>query len=369
MSELRFSRLGPLYAKLGLQTAPDVVNARLSGAANAYQYYDDYHVERLVRGALGLSAKDELDGLATKLREADPTMGLDNDDREVGLVASGLLHEKMSENTPEGYFASLVLATASCGGLRQSELDDGLVVYSEQVLLKAQSSKNVIPSALGYKAKPKQDKKWAELEDVAKDNQYQSVHDGLKAIVDASFSYTETSSRHIQGQLTKIINHQKLLDEQMQIHWWAVGLTSITSGHQFENLDPYEAAFHAALDLACLTTSTYGQSAASPLLGLVLQSKETNDGNRKLSDIVKNLPDAYRKPSVEGVLDDEEWGSLAPVHLAVALSIDENDQKVWHGRFGRRTGMDANLILSPNMFALQFYREVLLRRQVKDMGE
>ena len=252
MAENQMSRLGPLFGKLGLKISPEIVKLRLEGAAQAFEKYDSLYLESLVRGAFEISDSDDLSVIAEALRNADATYGPENDDREVSLVACGLLHEKMSQDTNDGKLASLAVSTAGFGGIRKCSLDPNLIDYSEEVLADAQISKNNFPQLPTSKVKPKLNKNWDELEPNVKANQYDEVHAGLKKIVDSSFTYTESVSRHLANQLIAIVDHQRLLDEQMQIYWWSIGSSSIVGKSPFKEMDEHTAVFCAAIDLSLI---------------------------------------------------------------------------------------------------------------------
>lgn len=362
MSESPFQRLGPLYAKLGLETSPEIVPARIAGAKKAYSKFDELQLKCLVRGAIGLASPTELEHLTKILAVEDPTLGPESDDRELVLIAGGLLYRKIEAGGQLGTDTALAVVTSSFGGVRHSSVDSSLLIFAAERLASAQRSSNQIPVEPTYIKKPNKDAEWTKPDEFAAANNYPEAHPGLKEIVNSSFTYAEGAIEHLTTQLMTVIDHQRLLDEQMQVHWWIVGGHSSLESKPFSDLSTIEAASCAALELAELTKSRNGLAASDALLRLVIESGRTDIKSAKISDAVKAIPLERRTSLTVDLMSDEEFASLAPIHLAMALSADAGDVNDWHRRFKRITGIAATKNILPLDLAGQFYREILMLR-------
>jgi hypothetical protein len=133
----------------------------------------------------------------------------------------------------------------------------------------------------------------------------------------------------------------------------------------FAELDIERAALLAGKELADLTETDIGLASSPALLDLILQKgREAAPKPKSLADFVLAPPVAERGAWTKDLLEDTASASLRPLSFAAALAVESEDADDWKPRFQRFTGLDPALVLLPLDVANQFYRELLLRREI-----
>lgn len=360
MSLSPLQNLGPLYLKLGLQTSPEIVASRVEAAEAALARYDELSDSPLIRGALGIASSGEMSDLADILNDEDATISVDEDDVELGLIASGILDSVVNGGAESAKDIALKITTASFGGVRQSPNHEMLVPNAAQNLATYQQATNRAPSRQTFKIKPKHDDEWDEVGTHAASNHFNQAHSTLKTIVDGSYGYAESGFRDISKNLNAVIDHQRLLDEQMQVHWWIVDGYCEAVEKPYANMDSLTASAYAGLELASLTKSRLGLSAAKKLLDIALKRDQKDLKSAALLDAIKATPLDIRSKYSSNILDDEVSASLVPIHLAFSLSVEAGDGDDWFPRFKRISSIDIDHKMTPVDFATQLYLEQIM---------
>jgi hypothetical protein len=133
-----FEALGPIYARLGIATAPEIIAARKEAAEVGYDAFELPHLASVLRGALRLGVDAGIKPLFDAMREKDPTLDLEPSDLEAAALLAAILLAEMNERTRLGGFAALAVVTAGFGAIRQSPTHPQLVRQAEETLANMQ---------------------------------------------------------------------------------------------------------------------------------------------------------------------------------------------------------------------------------------
>jgi hypothetical protein len=357
-----FKRLGALYKDVGLETSPDLIAARISGAQKAFEGLDLSTIPPLIRSALKLAKADEMDFLVEPLSEADLGFRPRGDDAEVSAIATVTLWELVDLATDLGNTTALGVVTAAFGGVR-AYVDPDLRKYSEVTLAGRQRAARPGLAQATYRPKPVMKEDFQGLETHANSNNLAAGHPHLKKLLDGALSYTANGLIDLAQQMNRIIDHQSRLEEEMNIHWWLVGGWSHDRNMAYRDQPLPEAALRSGKELADLTKTQIGLSSASAILDLLLQKVNADSiESAAMADFVLAIPLDVRRHWTDGLLADPAVASLMPISFAAAIAAESDDAEDWKPRFKRLAGISSDAVLTPLDAAAQFYRERLLAR-------
>jgi GTPase-associated system helical domain len=146
--------------------------------------------------------------------------------------------------------------------------------------------------------------------------------------------------------------------------WWVVGGWSGEVERLFSDMETTEAARQAGWELVAKNPAPLGLHAAPALLNLVLERGREDIAEISLDQALGEVDLSWRKATFEDFSASPN-ASLFPIFLMFGLSAEANDAEDWKAPFTRRTGIDPKATISPLNFAVQVYRERILRRQLK----
>lgn len=362
MTEEAYSRLGPLYHKIGMSPSQDLVAGRIASAKKIYEQIDEDSLVPLLRGVFGLAKGDELDFIHDALAADDPLYA--SDGREAQLISSALLRRVLEEGDNYSSLAALGVAVASCGGLR-SAIDDDLVAHAQRIISARRLSRKSLPDKITYKTKPNWSADFEALQPFVDGGQFREAYPGLRKLLEGSATYSQSTGSHIVSQVQALLESQKHLAEQMEVHWWVLGAWSIEAESPFSKMPAPEAGMRAGMDLATLSTaSKFGLFSAPALIAQAL-GEAVGDTETSLKELALSGARDWRSTWSRSLLEKAELMSLLPVSGAVCLAIDSDEQPDWEPRYARQLQIDAASALSVRDAAVQLYLEQLFRREVE----
>lgn len=133
--------IGPLYRVAALSTPGDLITKRIDGARVALESVETLQTIQLATLAFDLRVDGDLEWLLEPLRKADPTFVPEPANRELSLLATGLLRAVLADGHEGVLTAALAVVCCSMGGVRRIDPDGG--VYEQAVLaLQAEQQKS-----------------------------------------------------------------------------------------------------------------------------------------------------------------------------------------------------------------------------------
>ena len=360
MSET-LKQIGPLYKTAALDTPGDLITKRIEGSRVALESIGLPQAIQLVRLAFAMRVDSEIDWLLEPLRHADPTFVPESTDRELSLLATGLLLTVLVDRHKSALAAALAYVCCSMGGVRRLDLDDTKV--SEQAVLvlqaKQQESSTTLPSTLALKNVAAISAE--EIETAENENDVQSLAHALNPLpeVVGSLNANVEMLRTVLDQLIVYIAEQ---NDQMQQQWWLFGGWSTGAKRPFRDLTIPEASLRAGAELAELTDLPAGPLSAPGILDKILADAGFDPEKAvSIADAVEATDFEWRKQWIHE-LSGTAVTPLCPVILAATLAVESVDESDWRQRFKRESSLSASTQIPARGLAEQVLREQLLVR-------
>lgn len=358
-----FDGLGPIYAKMGIATAPEIITARKAAAEAGYKAFESVHLASTIRGALGLGVDAGARPLFDAMRAKDPTLDLDPSDLEGTALLGAILSAEMKLRKPLGGLVALGIVAAAFGTVRQSPTHPQLVREAEETLANMQI---VVSSQPAESSAPKMP---------------EDVTAALDAMTVSNTNYGPTLAPNpAMAAIRKVAEYALLvhtsattstntsngytrrLEEELRTYWWVVGGWSDELKAAFRMLRQSEAAILAGYELANKTTLPLGLFAAPALLDRVIrEDRKGRPQKLTLAEAIGEVPTSFRTRFQPATGLN---GDLLPVSLALQLSGEGAEDEDWRPRFKRMTGLSADSKMGPHDLALQIYREVVIARHL-----
>ncbi|MCY0854991.1 GTPase-associated system all-helical protein GASH [Cupriavidus sp. D39] len=358
-------RMGVLYGKLGLATAPALIEARGAGLMAACDSLSNKHVPALVRQVLGLKGGELDESFWSPFAEKDPTFDVATTDKEAALLAGSAIAYCFEENLKIEDPLALCLVTAAFGKTRKAVADDQIVTQAEQRLAEIQTEESSILANRKHNARGQAlNEAMASLEQPASRqnpaNGLQHAHSVLKELGD----YAEAAARASATNDNLILGYLRRLEGEVRVYWWVTSGWSSDSAKGFKTLPLMEAALRAGKELADKSAGV-GLFSAPALLAMVLErGREDASKPVALAEAVVNPERAWRLQHCADVAEGD-CANLMPLTTAMGMAAASEDAADWQPRFQRLTGLSVDMELSAEQLAIQLYRERLLLRALK----
>ena len=186
----------------------------------------------------------------------------------------------------------------------------------------------------------------------------------VQAAIEQLQSLAITVSQQAVGSHNALVAYVQKLEEEMRTHWWVVGGWSGASKKLFSEMEITIAALQAGLELVTKNPAPLGLHAAPALLNLVLERGREEIPEMAIGDIVGGVGLSWRKKNYQEFSASPN-AALCPMALMFGLSGEADDADDWKAAYSRKTGIDPKATISPLNFALQVYRERILRQKLK----
>lgn len=364
MTEDAFNRLGTLYQNIGMSPSSELVSGRIASARKIYDQLDDKSLIPLLRGVFGLAKQGELAFIENALLADDPLYSLAGGDRETQLISAALLHNALQGNDDYSSQVALGLVVASFGGLR-SAIDDDLVTQAQRTLSVRRASRKNLPGKITHKSKPNWNGEFDALQPFVENDQFREAYPGIRKLLEGSTTYSQAVSSHIASQVQGLLDNQKHLVEQMEIHWWVLGAWNIETESPFAEMPAPEAGMRAGMDLVTLSTaSRFGLFASPALINQVL-GESVSAQVTSLKELALSGAREWRSGWSQSLLESAELMSLLPISAAACLALDSDEQPDWEPRYLRQLQIEVASVISIREAANQLYLEQLFYRDVE----
>lgn len=346
------------YASMSFQQDPSFTGARWAAIVT--------HVEAVTTSGLALLAR-----LAFRLK---PQMGssevaalrealaggatLPGDDELIMLCASALAEAMTSESDSLAALAATVVASVSCGGLRELKQPMDLVGLSGNALRKLSETSRRRPSLERVKfVTPAVDKTDSVLQQALNEADLTNTVQVLAAEVNKALSAMARRQREFEAAVQKYVVIQ---DEELDILWWLEGGHSFNLGLDFQAIGLEHLPLAIARELTDLTKVLPGPPALSALLS---RTGLQNTLPQSVSDAVQGMPISWLNQTVDSLNADGISATVTPILFAMQRRQEVHGTDEWTAAWYTATGLtreDAKL--SPVELAAAAYREFSLNR-------
>ena len=359
MSE-SLKQIGPLYKAAALDTPGDLITKRIEGSRVALKSIGLPQAIQLVKLAFAMPVDSEIDWLLEPIRRADPTFVPESTDRELSLLATGLLLSVLVDRHKSALPAALAYVCCSMGGLRQLDPDGGV---SEQAVLalqtKQQESSATLPPTL--KLKRVEAIMAKKIQTAGDENNVSALADALRT-TPVAVGALRGNVQMLRTSLERLIVYIAEQNDQMQQQWWLFGGWSTGAKRSFRDLTIPEASLRAGAELAELTHLPAGPLSVPGILDKLLTDAGLDPETAvSIADAVEATDLEWRKQWIHK-LSGTPVSPLCPVILAASLAVESVDQSDWRQRFERESSLPASTEIPARGLAEQVLREQLLIR-------
>jgi hypothetical protein len=160
-----------------------------------------------------------------------------------------------------------------------------------------------------------------------------------------------------------------LVDEETNMLWWLMGETSRDLDKSWNELEVGAVCSIGAAELADLTKVLPGPIAARAFLDRAVRfDRKKVPASISIAEVVSDTPKEWREKRHNTPVANELTG-LLPIHQAMTLSLQANDDGAWRSVFANSTNIPTTAKGSPDSVAYQIYLEHLTARSFAEMGE
>lgn len=272
------------------------------------------------------------------LHETDVTMPMSGNDNELIVLAGAELVDIIEKGERDlADFSALCLVCAGAQNLRQNPLVPDIPDRAAKYLKKRSEAR----------ARP------------VKDSAETKLFDALTAM-GAPHSDLAPEFRKLQLRFP-------LVDEETNMLWWLVGETSRDLGKRWGELDAGAVCSIGAAELADLTKVLPGPIAARAFLDRAVRSERKKvPTSISIAEVISETPKEWREKRHKTPIANELAG-LLPIHQAMTLSLQANDDGAWRNIFKTSTKLSASAKGAPDTVAYQIYLEHLTARSFTEM--
>jgi hypothetical protein len=274
------------------------------------------------------------------LHDVDVTLPMRDNDNEMIVLAGAELINLIERGERElADFAALCLVCAGAQNLRRNPLVPDIPDRAAQYLKKRSEHREAF----------------------VKDSPQGKVFDGLTA---AGGPYSDLAIEFRKLQL-----RFPLVDEETNMLWWLMGGTSGDLNRRWGELEVGAVCAIGAAELARLTRVLPGPIAARAFLDRAVRSERKKiPVSISIAEVVSGTPKEWREKYHQTPVVNRLTG-LLPIHQAMTLSLQAQDNGAWRPVFNTSTKILATAKAAPDSVAYQIYLEHLTARSFAEMEE
>lgn len=295
-------------------------------------------------------------------RQADPEHPVDQNSREIEVLAAACLVVLIDSNEDQqlATTTALAVATAYMCAARKPKLPmdiGGIACAQLRQLSELNSQRPDFNRYLGTTVSP------LSFDNAAKQFQSAPTPDGfaaaMKTVAEVTTTAVKTVLRDQQRALGAAVKTMALQGEELQMLWWLIGGRSWDLDCPFVEVDANARTLVMAKELANHTNIYPGPASIKGLLS------RAHVGGDDIS--IQNAVMATESAAAEwlnSLLDemgDEEPSPITlPLHLAIKRQMEVGNGDTWVAAWSGAVGIPADFTCSPLQLAEHFYRERLL---------
>jgi hypothetical protein len=312
----------------------------------------------LARLYFGLKVPHGTEWFREPFAKPDLSFSLIDNEREVAVLASGLLSAAISDGKLFAALAALCMAAAGHRTpvvwpelLKEADHAVTLKAIENRQRTRANPEQIKLPSKVKIDAAADaiaQTPDWAKASELFKQIS-NDAHEAIKNLASQTAFVARPLAADVQD-----------LREEVSMLWWHIGGWSRLLEKPFADLEPGLAAVMAGIDLADLSFTPSGPAAAPAILQRTITAgRNANATKLTIKDAVDAFPgDAFEGLALGGAMVTVP--DACPILAAFAKAGQIGSGSAWHGPYTKATGLEPTTEFQPLDLALQVYRERLL---------
>lgn len=341
------------YSAVGLGDDESRRKGRGEGVRLVAERANNPMVEALIRLAFksrqtaSESAVKEIRGI---LKEADETIEMQGNDRELQILAGASLAVLMESESESAAYAALAVTTTAFAGARKTDLPMDLAGLAEAALLRIAATNRERPDLSSHLPDDDDLDFDAIPELVRKDQSMAGVILALEMVAETMGEAVERQSETLQAMDTFI----RIQDEELQMLWWLTGQRSKDCNCAFSDIPAEAQPLVFGAELADATQILPGPPSAAAML-----SRAGVKDKKKIA--VSSAINASAQAWLRQLLGDRNPSPVTmPLHNAIYRQLETGPGETWVAGWVSATGVGDNQTLPGLTLGTLFYRERLL---------
>lgn len=342
------------YEGLSLGQDDSYLESRWAAVESVVEDATKETLEELVRLAFRTKPANDVAELRAKFAGEIAPPG----DEELAVLAGAALVWAMHPDDDNSALAAAMIATASCGGLRELKLPIDLVSMSTETNRELSEAARRRPSLdVGKAVATTLDK--TEVANAIKQANEVNVGTGLQALVVTINKALGTVAKRQAAVETEFERYTKLQDEELDILWWLHGGYSTDFQNDFAEVPAPLRPLGFARELASLTTVLPGPTAVSALFtraGVPAAPVQT------IVAAVQEMPVAWLDIALGDLKKDSISAITTPILFALLRRKELDGDQGWVAAWSKLTAMAESATLESLPLAEAAYREFVVAR-------
>lgn len=279
-------------------------------------------------------------------------------DEELVVLAGAALAWAMHHDDDNSSLAAAMVATASCGGLRELKLPMNLVDIAEHAnRLNAETRRRRPSLGVGKAVATALDK--TEVANAVKQANEVNAGAGMQGLVNSINKALATVARRQTAVEAEFQSYTRCQDEELDILWWLLGGYSGDFQKDFPDVSPALRPLGIARELAALTNVLPGPTAVPALL---TRASVAGAPQQTIVAAVQGMPEKWLYTAL-GDIENENISPLTtPILFALSRRKELEGAEGWATAWSKLTSLDEGAALDPMRFAEAAYREFVLAR-------
>lgn len=342
------------YSAVGLGDDESRRKGRGEGVRLVAERADNSMVETLIRLAFNSrqkapeSAVKEIRGI---LKEADETFEMQDNDRELQILAGASLAVLMESESESAAYAALAVTTTGFAGARKTDLPMDLEGLAEAALLRIAAANRERPDLASHLPDDDDELDFGAIPELVRQDQSMAkVITALEKVAEAMGGVAERQSEALQAMDTFI----RIQDEELQMLWWLTGQRSKDCKCAFSDVPVEAQPLVFGAELADATQILPGPPSAPAML-----SRAGVKDKKKIA--VSAAINAADEAWLRHLLGDYNPSPVTmPLHNAIHRQLETGPGDTWVAGWASATGVGDNQTLPGLTLGTLFYRERLL---------
>nr|VFJ49547.1 MAG: hypothetical protein BECKDK2373C_GA0170839_102627 [Candidatus Kentron sp. DK] len=334
--------------------------ARWNGVLEIIKKAERTDVEALIRLAFVTKqtpSSDAVQKFRQAFRDADETLEMQGNDRELQVLAGACLALLMEEGEDIGAQAALAVTTTNLAGARTADLPADLGVLAEdaisQIAETDRNRPNLWTESSGSKPSVNVGKAVKTIEG---GSDWENIIKAISLIGDAANEAFSMMSQQYAKTTQSLDTYLRIQDEELQMLWWLTGQRSWDYDRAFDAVPTDARPLVFAKELSDSTQFLPGPPSIKALLsraGLKERKKIT------IAAAVNAADPAWLKEVIDSMTPSPV---STPIHFAIQRQLETDGDDAWVANWAAVTGVKAEFALPALTLSTLFYRERLLLR-------
>lgn len=279
-------------------------------------------------------------------------------DEELVMLAGAALAWAMDPEDGNSPLAATMIATASCGGLRELKLPMALTDMAERAnRLNAESSRQRPSLDVGRAVATALDK--TEVAAAVKQANEVNAGTGIQLLVNSINKALGTVAKRQAAVEAEFQTYTQLQDEELDILWWLHGGYSVDLRSDFSDIPPAHRPLGLARELAALSKVLPGPTAITALL---TRAGVADAPKMAVVAAVQGMPESWLDIALGDLEDESISATTTPILFALSRRKELDGAGGWATAWSKLASLEEGVELEPMHFAEAAYREFVLAR-------